>query len=86
MSSERAEALHAELIDRVTALRSSAEWLEAMAAAARFHEYSFGNWLLMWSQAEQRGLSVTRPAGYRTWQQLGRQVRKEPVHICGEWK
>jgi antirestriction protein ArdC len=76
MSSERAEALHAELVDRVTALRSSAEWLEAMTAAARFHEYSFGNWLLLWSQAERRGTAVTRPAGFRTWQRLGRHVRK----------
>ena len=32
--------------------------------------------LLMWSQAEQRGATVTRPAGYRTWQKLGRQVRR----------
>lgn len=76
MSSDRAEALHAELVERVIGLQSSAQWLEAMAAAARFHEYSFGNWLLLWSQAEQRGSSVTRPAGFRTWQQLGRQVRK----------
>lgn len=76
MSSERAEALHAELVDRVSALRSSAEWLEAMTAAARFHDYSFGNWLLLWSQAERRGTLVTRPAGFRTWEQLGRHVRK----------
>ncbi len=76
MSSERAEALHAELLDRVTALKSSAEWLGAMTTAARFHEYSFGNWLLLWSQAERRGTSVTRPAGFGTWQQLGRHIRK----------
>jgi antirestriction protein ArdC len=76
MSSERVEALHAELVDRVSALRSSAEWLEAMTVAARFHEYSFGNWLLLWSQAERRGTAVTRPAGFRTWEQLGRHVRK----------
>ena len=47
-----------------------------MVAAARFHDYSLGNWLLIWSQAEQRGATVTRPAGYRTWQKLGRQVRR----------
>lgn len=76
MSSDRAEALHAELVERVTALRSSNEWLEAMTAAARFHSYSFGNWLLLWSQAERRGMTVTRPAGFRTWQELGRHVRK----------
>ena len=47
-----------------------------MTAAARFHDYSLGNWLLLWSQAEQRETTVTRPAGYRTWQQLGRHVRR----------
>ena len=76
MSSERAEALHAELVERVTAFRSSAEWLEAMTAAARFHSYSFGNWLLLWSQAERRGTTVSRPAGFGTWLELGRHVRK----------
>jgi antirestriction protein ArdC len=76
MTSERAEVLHAELIAKVESFRSSSEWLEAMAVAASFHDYSFGNWLLLWSQAEARGTTVTRPAGYRTWQQLGRQVQK----------
>ncbi len=76
MSSERAQALHGELVERVAALRSSAEWLAAMAAAGRFHDYSLGNWLLLWSQAERRGTSVTRPAGFGTWLELGRHVRK----------
>lgn len=71
-----ADELHAELLDRVSRLMSSEEWLDAMTAAARFHDYSFGNWLLLGSQAEARGATVTRPAGYRTWQQMGRQVRK----------
>lgn len=76
MSSERAEALHADLVERVNEFRSSTEWLEAIIAAARFHEYSFGNWLLLWSQADRREMSITRLAGFRTWQQLGRQVRR----------
>jgi antirestriction protein ArdC len=74
--SDRADQLHQDLLDRVTQLRSSGEWLQAMTAAARFHDYSLGNWLLLWSQAEQRGTEVTRPAGYRTWQSMGRQVRR----------
>lgn len=76
MGSERAEQLHTDLINQVAALRSSEDWLEAMTTAAMFHQYSFGNWLLLWSQAEQRGTTVTRPAGYRAWQKLGRNVRK----------
>ena len=74
--SDRADELHQQLLDKVTQLRTSEEWLQAMTAAARFHDYSFGNWLLLWSQAEQRATKVTRPAGYRTWQSMGRQVRR----------
>lgn len=71
-----ADQLHSQLLDQVARLRTSEEWLQAMVTAARFHDYSLGNWLLLWSQAEQRGSKVTRPAGYRAWQKLGRQVRK----------
>lgn len=76
MSSTTADELHRQLLDQVGRLRTSGEWLAAMVTAARFHEYSLGNWLLMWSQAEQIGTTVSRPAGYRTWQNLGRQVRR----------
>lgn len=76
MSGDRAEALHSQLLDRVGQLRTSKEWLDAMVTAARFHDYSFGNWVLLWSQAETRGTQITRPAGYRAWQRLGRQVRR----------
>ena len=76
MSTVTADELHEQLLEQVGQLRTSEEWLAAMVTAARFHDYSLGNWLLMWSQAEQRGTTVTRPAGYRTWQKLGRQVRR----------
>ena len=76
MSNVSADELHEQLLEQVGQLRTSEEWLAAMVAAARFHDYSLGNWLLLWSQAEQRGATVTRPAGYRTWQKLGRQVRR----------
>lgn len=76
MSSERADTLHAALVEQVRSLRSSEEWIEAMVKAATFHQYSFGNWLLLAAQAEARGTTVTRPAGYRAWQKLGRNVKK----------
>jgi hypothetical protein len=43
-----------------------------LAAAGRFHQYSFGNVLLILAQNPEE----TRVAGYRTWQSIGRQVRK----------
>ena len=43
-------------------------YLEAMS---RFHQYSYGNVLMIMSQRPD----ATRVAGYRQWQQLGRQVK-----------
>jgi antirestriction protein ArdC len=43
-----------------------------LAAMARFHDYSFGNVMLIVSQRP----GATQVAGYRAWQKLGRQVRK----------
>jgi antirestriction protein ArdC len=43
-----------------------------LAAAARFHSYSWRNCLLILAQMP----TATRVAGYRAWQSLGRQVRK----------
>lgn len=45
--------------------------VEYLAAIAKFHRYSFGNVLLIAAQRPD----ARRVAGYRTWQQLGRQVK-----------
>ncbi|MCO6439381.1 MAG: ImmA/IrrE family metallo-endopeptidase [Phycisphaerae bacterium] len=42
-----------------------------LATIARFHRYSFGNIMLIASQRPD----ATHVAGYRKWQQLGRQVK-----------
>jgi hypothetical protein len=47
-----------------------------LRVAARFTRYSPNNVLLLWMQAEQRGVSLSRVAGYRAWQAMGRQVVK----------
>jgi antirestriction protein ArdC len=65
-----------QLIDQLTAgieaLTSSEEWERYLAVQARFHNYSFGNVLLIHLQRP----TATRVAGYRAWQALGRQVQK----------
>ena len=43
-----------------------------LAMVGKFHRYSFGNVMLILSQRPD----ASRVAGYRTWQTLGRQVRK----------
>lgn len=62
----------AALESGVLALTSSEAWTRALAVAARFHRYSFGNAVLI---ALQRP-DATRVAGYVRWKELGRQVRK----------
>lgn len=61
-----------ELGEQVEALTSSSKWRQWLDVAARLHEYSFGNQMLIASQRPD----ATKVAGYRTWQSLGRQVRK----------
>ena len=70
------ERLHAQLQSSLQELVTSEDWQRALYVAARFHDYSFANTQLIWAQSLARGVTPSRVAGYRTWQQLGRQVRR----------
>jgi antirestriction protein ArdC len=59
----------AEAVERMADSETFGAWLRARAT---FHDYSFGNICLIVSQRPD----ATQVAGYRTWQKLGRQVRK----------
>ncbi len=67
----------ADVLDRLTAgisqLTSSTAWQQWLVVQSRFHQYSFGNTLLILSQTEGR---ATRVAGFHAWRKLGRNVRK----------
>ncbi len=69
---DKLAALHEQISDGVAALVESQGWRTMLDTAAKFHSYSLGNLLLIALQAPQ----ATRVAGFRTWQSLGRQVRK----------
>ena len=69
---DKLAALHEQISDGVAALVESDGWRAMLDTAAKFHSYSLGNLLLIGAQAPQ----ATRVAGFRTWQSLGRQVRK----------
>ena len=66
----RLQAVHEQLTASVEALASSEAWTQMLTVAARFHRYSPNNVLLITVQRPE----ATLVAGYRTWQQLGRQV------------
>jgi hypothetical protein len=63
---------HEQLVAAVGQLTTSEGWRRMLTVAARFHHYSPQNVLLITVQRPD----ATRVAGYRSWQQLGRQVRK----------
>lgn len=69
---EKVEAMRAELEVAVERLADDEEWRRYLDVMARFHQYSFGNQLLI---AIQRP-DATRLAGFKTWKAVGRSVRK----------
>jgi antirestriction protein ArdC len=77
----QAEALHAQLTAQIETFTSSAEWMKFLAFAQAFHAYSLNNVILILSQCN----IASRVAGFRKWQELGRQVRKgeKAIRIFG---
>lgn len=69
---DKLEALHAHLVQAVADLATSEGWARMLAAAARFHDYSPSNVLLICAQRPD----ATRVAGIRTWNSLGRRVNR----------
>ena len=75
MAQEKAKQLVAQALgDLAAALEEgkSQSLLDYLTMLARFHNYSFGNVLLIVSQNPR----ATHVAGFRTWQKHGRFVRK----------
>lgn len=77
------DALHQRLTGAVEQLVSGEDWARALAFAARFRARSFANTILIFTQHQEAyGLGLvpdpvpSHVAGYRQWQQLGRQVSK----------
>lgn len=69
---DKLEVLHYQLIEAVADLATSEGWQRMLAVAARFHDYSPSNILLIGMQRPD----ATRVAGFRTWKALGRYVNK----------
>lgn len=69
---QKADEARARLEVEVEALEDPERWQAFLDWASRFHQYSANNVMLI--QAQNR--HATRVAGFRKWQELGRQVRK----------
>src|SRR5438132_12107652 len=71
-SADRLREIHEQLQEGVRKLTTSEDWQQALAFAARFHSYSFGNVLLIRRQRPE----ASYVAGFHRWLELGRHVRK----------
>ena len=67
------EAAQAKITEAVAALVTGDDWKRFLDQSARFHTYSANNVLLIMLQTK---CNATRVAGYKKWQEFGRQVRK----------
>jgi len=78
---ERAEQMQAQIAAQVEAMAESTGWREWLDYLANFHSYSLRNILLIAAQRPD----ATQVAGFRKWQELGRQVRKgeKAIRIFG---
>jgi hypothetical protein len=79
MSTDKAQELTEQINNSMAALcaetdaaKQSATYRAWLSTVSRFYKYSFGNCLLIWSQAPE----ATRVAGFHTWKSLGRFVKK----------
>ena len=75
---DQLERLQSQIAGRVTDLVNGAEWQQWLSVAAKFHQYSFNNTMLIMLQRPE----ATLVAGYKTWQtSFGRQVNKGETGI-----
>ena len=66
------------LAANVERIQSTDQWKAALKLRGSFHRYSFNNLMLIALQCPH----ATQVAGYRKWQELGRQVRKGEKSIA----
>jgi len=71
-SIERTRELLDQLKERVENVKSSDEFKRILLTMSRFHSYSWRNCLLIFMQCPHS----TRVAGFRTWNKMGRHVKK----------
>jgi N-terminal domain of anti-restriction factor ArdC len=78
---DKLQAAHDKLQEAVAEIVSGDEWKRMLSVAAKFHNYSFNNQLMIFLQRPD----ATVVAGFNRWKSLGRfaksgQSRSTPGH------
>jgi len=66
------------LADNVSKLMNAKSYKDVLRFRKKLHSYSFGNSFLIYCQMPEASII----AGYRKWQELGRQVKKGERSLC----
>jgi hypothetical protein len=69
---DKLRAAHDKLQTAVGGIASGDDWKRMLSVAAKFHNYSFNNQLMIFLQRPD----ATRVAGFNRWKSLGRFVKK----------
>ena len=77
MSEKRKVSAYQKLIEGVNELISSGKYEQFLKFMKKFHNYSFNNRILIFTQKPD----ATKVAGYCTWREVGRGVKSNPQKI-----
>jgi len=70
--STKTKEIFNKIIDGVSIIVESGEYTNFLKFSKYFHNYSFNNIVLIYSQMED----ATQVAGFKTWEKMGRKLKK----------
>lgn len=72
MPNKKINKVYEKLVDGVKNFRNTDDYIAFLKFCKHFHNYSFANKILIYNQFED----ATHVAGFKTWEKLGRTVKK----------
>lgn len=72
VNKNKTKELYQKVVDGIEKIITSGEYEKFLKFSKNFHNYSFNNWILIFSQME----NASRVAGFKKWQSLGRKLKK----------
>lgn len=69
---DKTKELFNKIVDGVTNIIASGEYEQFLKFSRNFHQYSFNNIVLIYSQMKE----ATQVAGFKKWQSMGRKLKK----------
>ena len=69
---DKTKEMFDKLVKEVTHIINSGQYMDFLKFSKSFHHYSFNNLVLIYSQMP----NATKVAGFKTWEKLGRKLKK----------